>query len=184
MALFLKSCKLLKEYRDIKPFSITFSHGINIVVGENGSGKSTLLNLLTNTSDFKDTFSVKVEPQTTFRFLDTEKHNPRIKNNCADSKNIGFEISSRFLSHGETMMPLLSASKDFENILLFVDEPEAGLSLRNQKKLLTIFENISLHNNCQIILTTHSYIFIKSREEVFSMNEKNWIKSKDFLKGL
>jgi energy-coupling factor transport system ATP-binding protein len=184
--LFLKNCTLKKVFYSIPPFSVTFKDGLNVIVGENGSGKSMFLHLITqtaNTEDLKETFSVNVDPQTTFYFLDTEKHNPRIKSSFFDSKNIGFELSSRFLSHGETMLPLISAAKTFKDILLVVDEPEAGISLKNQLKLVSVFKQ-ALTQNCQVILTTHSYILIKSVEEVFSMDSKKWIKSAEFLKNI
>lgn len=180
--IYLKSVQLLETYRKIKPFTIKFKDGLNVIVGENGSGKSTLLNLAIDPRN-KIIKSDYDKSHFEYKFLDTEKSNPRIKTDCAHSKNIGFEIASRFWSHGETMMPLLSAAEDFKNILLLVDEPEAGLSLNNQKLLLTYF-NKAIKNNCQIILTTHSYVIIKSVEEVFCMDTKKWISSKTYLKNV
>lgn len=178
---FLKKVILKKEFCNIKPCTINFQEGLNVIVGENGSGKSSLLKLITG-ENFKETRKLFVEPQTTFRFLDTEKDNPRIKNNIEHSKNIGFDLNARFVSHGEAMLPLILASQDFKDILLIVDEPEAGISISNQKKIVEAFKKV-VENGCQIILTTHSYVIINSVDKIFSMDKLQWIKSKEFLKS-
>jgi predicted ATPase len=184
MAKFLKSFSLLKEYQ-IKPFKIDFRDGFNVIVGENGSGKSTLLHLLTDDNkDLKKIKKLDYTQGTNFRFLDTEKHNPRMKHDLDNSVNIGFDIASRFASHGEAMLPLILASKQFNDVVLFVDEPEAGISLSNQKKIFDTLEQISKKNNCQVIVTTHSYVIINNIEYVFCMVKKKWMLSKDYLKEL
>jgi len=182
MALLLKSLKLLKEFRNIKPFSTDFIDGINVVVGENGSGKSSLLGLLTNNS-FKEIVKFNYVPNTTFRFFDTEKENPRLKDLESMGKNYGFGLASHFASHGEAMLPILQAAKDFKDILLIVDEPEAGLSLSNQKKIFNVFES-TIKKNCQVIVTTHSYVIIQSVPEVFNMDCLKWQSSKEYLKNV
>jgi predicted ATPase len=179
-ALYLKSFKLKVLYRDMQPFTAKFRPGLNVIVGENGSGKSSLLELLMGPNGAT---SEKNASNVEFKFLDTEKHNPRIKSNIEYEKNIGYMIHSRFKSHGQTMGPLIQASEDFKDILLFIDEPEAGLSLSNQKRSLQAFEK-AVENNCQILLTTHSYVIIKSVPEVFSMDDKVWLSSKDYLKKI
>ena len=182
MPLFLKSLTLKETYRDIPPFKIKFKEGINVIAGENGSGKSTLLDLIM-TPKSKDNESLKEvvcqEESFEYRFVDSEKHNPRIKTEF--SKNIRFEISSRFISHGETMLALITASEDFKGILLLVDEPESGISLNNQKKVFKTLEK-AVGNNCQVIITTHSYVLIKSVPIIFSMDSKTWVKSEEYLK--
>jgi predicted ATPase len=95
--------------------------------------------------------------------------------------NIGYDIACRFASHGEAMLPLILTSKNFKNTILFVDEPEAGISLSNQKKIFNTLQLISKKNNCQVIVTTHSYVIIKNIEQVFCMVKKKWLSSKDYL---
>lgn len=176
---YLKSFHLKSTYRAIEPFTIKFKEGLNIIVGENGSGKSTLLQLLAYPDDNKEIKDVIVDP-VNFRFFDTEKNNPRIKGDITHSKNIGFEISSHFMSHGETMIPIIMAAEDFKDLLLVIDEPEAGISIGNQKKILGAL-NKAVENNCQVVVSTHSYVFIKSVPKVFNMGDKIWVDSKEYL---
>ena len=185
MSRFLKSFTLLREHQKIKPFTLNFKDGLNVIVGENGSGKSTLLNLLTTQNEsFQSLRTVDYEPKIDYRFLDTEKHNPRLKHNLEFSENIAFDIGSRFVSHGEAMLPLILASKSFKDIVLFIDEPEAGISLQNQKKIFDALQDICHNNNCQVIITTHSYVLIKNIGIVFCMNNKKWITSTKYLQNL
>jgi predicted ATPase len=185
MAKFIKSLTLKKEFHKIQPFKIEFRDGLNVIVGENGSGKSSLLQLITDTDNhYNDLRSVDFKPGACFRFLDTEKHNPRIKSDCSNSPNMAFEIGSHFMSHGETMLPLILASKEFKKIVLVVDEPESGISLKNQKKIFDNLQDISIKNECQVILTTHSYVIIKNSPIVFNMTTKQWITSEKYLISL
>lgn len=181
MALFLKSFELLVEYRDIKPFKVEFKDGINIIVGENGSGKSSMMHLLTEYNP-KDGICKIIHDNVEYRFLDTEKHNPRLKHDLEYSKNIRYELSSHFVSHGEAMLPLILASEkeNFKDIILLVDEPESGISLSNQKKIAACFKSV-VTNNCQIIATTHSFVLMKSVDEVFSLDDKKWVSSAEYL---
>jgi zinc transport system ATP-binding protein len=162
-------------------FFLYFKEGLNIIVGENGSGKSTLLDLIVTKHD-KGLVKLESKKGAQFRFLDTEKNNPRINSNLAESKNIGFELSARFMSHGQALLMLLESAGDFKDLLLIVDEPEAGISLHNQIRLLNIFKKLTEEANCQVILSTHSYPLIKGEEHVFCMDLMGWIKSEDYLK--
>lgn len=186
--MYLEKFELFEEYRKIKPFEIVFKDGLNLIVGENGSGKSTLLNIIYNSQNEKSEAKIKLtlsdytlKNSVDTKFFDTEKNNPRIIKDFNESKDIGFDISSRFKSHGEVMFPILDYSKKMKNVVLFVDEPESGVSLSNQLKLLKSF-NVAVENKCQLLIATHSYILIKNVEEVFDMTKLKWVKSKDYLK--
>lgn len=179
MALYIKSLTLKKTYRDVSPFTIRFREGINVIVGENGSGKSTLLDLIMSSEYSKDIREVDYIPAE-YRFFDTEKHNPRLKGDLSNSKNIGFDVASHFASHGQVMLPLIMASKSFKDLSLIIDEPEAGISLSNQKKVLEALKD-AVNNNCQVLIATHSYVLINNVPAVFNMDDKKWMSSSDYL---
>lgn len=181
MSIYLRSFQLKEEYRGIKPFTVKFRKGLNVIVGENGAGKSSMLGLICpgpySNKEEKKLIELDYAPGSNFKFFDTEKNNPRIKSHIEH----GFDAFSRFMSHGQAMLPMMEASEEFKSILLVVDEPEAGISLSNQKKVLAAF-NKAISNDCQVIISTHSYVLINSIDKVFCMESKKWISSKTYLK--
>lgn len=177
----LESFNLTKEFRKISPFSFTFKPDFNVIVGENGSGKSSFLHLITNLEENKDVCIAKYK-SSDFIFFDTEKQNPRVRDIQHLGASYGFALHSRFVSHGQAMLSVLQHPKNLKDSVLIVDEPEAGLSLSNQKKVFDDFKSLT-KNNCQVIITTHSYVMIKHAKEVFDMETKTWMSSEDFLKG-
>jgi predicted ATPase len=64
--------------------------------------------------------------------------------------------------------------------VILLDEPEAGLSLRNQFKVWDEVTRAS-ENKCQIIIATHSLVIIQAAEDVLSLEHGKWMKSGDFI---
>ena len=123
-------------------------------------------------------FSTKFKAGTkNYKIIDTEKDNPRFR----QGDYSGFTLMSHFTSHGETILPLVKACEDFKNEVIFIDEPEAGVSLKNQKQIITAFKK-SVKNGCQLLVTTHSYVLISKVKEIFCLNSFQWISSKEYLK--
>jgi len=83
-------------------------------------------------------------------------------------------------SHGETregvLLGILSLDFDF----LILDEPEQGLSLKNQLKYFNKLNDL----NKTIIIITHSKIFIEHSEYVFDVEEMIWKDSDFYLKQI
>lgn len=193
MVKYLEKYELLErmEDRNIDAFGLEFKSGISVIVGENGSGKSTLLTILSEPEHGKKISNSKFHISedankngVATKFFDTEKHNPRIKDlNYQSADTYRYSLLSRFKSHGQTLFPILEHMKKFNREIIFIDEPESGISPKNQIKLWKAF-NAAVKNECQIILATHSYIFIKLAKEVFDMETKSWIKSEDYLPKL
>ena len=173
----IEDFELKEEFRKIKPFKVAFQKGLNIVVGENGSGKSTLLELLMKKNQVSVTHG-----NGTYHFLDTEKQNPRLKNPNGMGKLFDFGVLSRFSSHGEAMLPLIETIKGFSEKIIIIDEPESGISLSNQKKVIGCIKKAAKDN--QVILTTHSYVIIKNMDIVFSMDVKKWITQKEYFEKI
>lgn len=177
--MFLKNFTLKEKYSKIKPFTIEFREGLNVIVGENGSGKSSMLYFIRN----PDTTLYSVESEDcAFVFFDSEKDNPRTID-LSMSKNYAYALSSHFWSHGEAAMPIIKSLKDIKDTVIILDEPESGLSIKNQSKAFRIFNN-KIKDNCQTIIATHSYVFIKSVDEVFSMDNYSWMSSHEYLKSV
>ena len=172
-----------------KGFEIECSD-INLFVGNQGCGKSTLLNLIQkNHTDIK----VKLSNHTlkngisTF-FFDSEKDNPRIKDpqlfTKPNGENVGIgygvALCSRFKSHGEILQdflitPILKA----KDCVIFLDEPESGLSITNQLRFINAI-NLAVENNCQFFIATHCYPLIESFD-VISLEHKRKMKGIDFI---
>ncbi len=163
---------------------------INLFVGNQGCGKSTLLNLLQQShKDIEITLSENVIKNgvNTFYF-DSEMDNPRVKdpmlftNPSGTSKGIGLggAIKSRFQSHGEVLenfiiTPLMKA----KNSVIFLDEPESGLSITNQYKLIQAI-NKAVENNCQLFIATHCYPLIQSFN-VISLEHNERMNGNEFI---
>lgn len=173
-------------------FCVEFSE-INLFVGDQGCGKSTLLNLIQkNHSDIKmklSNYAIKKEINTFF--FDSEKDNPRIKDpqlfTKPNGENIGIgygaALYSRFKSHGEILenfiiAPILKA----KDCIIILDEPESGLSITNQFKLINAI-NIAVLNNCQFFIATHCYPLIESFN-VISLEHKQQMSGLEFIKKI
>jgi predicted ATPase len=111
------------------------------------------------------------------KFFDTEKQNPRLKREIEHM----FDVASHFMSHGEAIFPMVDTIKMMKNYVIFIDEPEAAVSLKNQKLLFNSMMQ-AVENKCQVFISTHSYILIKNAGEVYDMETKKWIESSEYLK--
>ena len=175
---------------------------LTLLVGDQGSGKSSLLELLSPRTSLepkrskhnKTIVDVELTDEAerngvkTFYF-DTEKNNPRVvdpmtyTNIDGTNRGIGLAgaLQTRYQSHGEVLQHFtvepLAAAKD---CIVFIDEPEAGLSLRNQYKLVQSIRT-ALGNNCQLFISTHCLPVISAFDRVYSMEHRRWMSSNDFV---
>ena len=119
----LQSVTFTKKWRCFpKGTYIDFRPGVNLLVGDQGTGKSSLLAALTDKKlRHRNNINLIGNPKVSFKFLDTEKHNPR----HATEIKYRIDVVCRFMSHGEIMLPLLYEVGKFKNDhLIFIDEPE------------------------------------------------------------
>ncbi len=167
-----------------KGFEIKCSN-VNLLVGNQGCGKSTLLAMLQEkyqSIEIKLTDkAIKMNGVNSY-FFDTEKDNPRVKElSHVSSDNYVTTMMSHFKSHGETLKPIIidPLSKAKDCVILF-DEPESGLSLTNQFKLIKAI-NKAVKNNCQFFIATHCYPLIENFD-VISLEHWEQMKGTEFIK--
>jgi len=183
--------KVLQDHRTLKEGFEFNCSSINLLVGDQGSGKSTLLGLLRDNSDLLE-ISLSdyclTNGVSTF-FFDAEKDNPRMKdpqlytNPNGTDKGIGYTsaLISRFQSHGEiirdfVITPLIQAN----DCVMFIDEPESGLSIRNQFKFINEIKE-AVERNVQFFIATHSLPLIQSINEVISLEHQKIMSSLEFI---
>ena len=96
---------------------------------------------------------------------------------------LGAALKSHFMSHGEVLKEFtVNRIKDAKDCVLFLDEPEAALSLRNQYKLAKEIEK-AVNNNVQLIVATHCLPIIQKFEKVYSLEHLKWMGSKIFIEA-
>ena len=165
---------------------------ITLLVGDQGCGKSTLLELLGKNSKILtlELSEETIKKGTETFYFDTEKMNPRITdpnhyaNMDGTNKGIGFgnALKSRFTSHGETLVGFtVDALKKAENCIVFLDEPESALSLRNQYNLTHEIFAAAANRNCQFVVATHCLILIQTIDSVLSLEHRKWMPSQEFI---
>jgi predicted ATPase len=189
--MYLKSVKFKESYRCFSQGQTFDFQQLNLLVGDQGCGKSTLLNLIFKRDkilDVKLTDLGKAGVKTFY--FDSEKMNPRVLNPIKEYTNLdgtnkgiglGAAIKARFSSHGETLVCFtVHALKKATNNAVFIDEPESGLSLRNQFRFVEEIKN-TLARKCQLFIATHSLVLIQSFGDVLSLEHKQWMKSEDFI---
>lgn len=189
--MYLNSIEFLEDYRCFKKGDSFNFEPITLLVGDQGCGKSSILELLgkNNTKTLKHSLSELGKKGIQTFYFDAEKMNPRINdpnlytNPDGTNRGIGYgnALRTRFTSHGETLVcytiDALSKAKD---CIIFLDEPESALSLKNQFNLLKEILAAS-ERNCQLIISTHCFILIDAMEKVLSLEHRKWLTSKKFV---
>ena len=159
---------------------------ITLLVGDQGCGKSTLLSLLSSLVTGKSTICDvrrSGKEQTKIMFLDLEHDNPRTGSggNPYDSKSMLYNMSVKYQSHGEVLVPILEVIDGQSDSLILLDEPETSLSLRSQFKMVDIFER-ALQKNNQLFLATHNSLFMQSFDKnILSLEHNKYVSYEEFV---
>lgn len=189
--MYIKSIILKEDYRCLKKGLEIELNQNTILVGDQGCGKSSLLKLLSKCSDKLGATMTSANTVVKTYYFDTETMNPRVcdmesnySTPSGESKGIGMGVAlqSHFKSHGETLREFtLDRICDFNDCVVFLDEPESGLSLRNQYKLVKEIIKASSKQNVQFVIATHCLPIISSFLKVYSLEHKQWMDSDDFI---
>lgn len=164
---------------------------INLLVGDQGCGKSTLLRMLQkNSKDLKlDLAEHVIRDSVQSFYFDSEKDNPRMKNpelyTTPSGQDVGIgvggAVASRFKSHGEIMqLMVLDLLTTAENCVVLLDEPESGLSITNQFRLIREI-SAAVERGCQFFIATHCYPLIGAYG-VVSLEHWKKMGGEDFIK--
>lgn len=190
--LYIEQIKIKENYLTLQKDRVIELKPLTVIVGEQGCGKSTLLRLLNKNSDkieVKLCEYLKNDYVDTFYF-DTETMNPRINDidnyTTIDGRSkgigVGAALQSHFQSHGEVLREFtVNRINDAKNCILFLDEPESALSLKNQFLLSKRLIDTTTNNKTQIILATHCLPIISSVEEVFDLVDYKWKNSTEYI---
>jgi len=190
---FIKKIKFNEDFRCYKTGDeIEFKAGINLIVGEQGCGKSSLFEAIIKKFGI---LSVDFDPNSSYVFLDTESMNPRLEESYKAHRNFSnwleegkakseaaidrFALGYNEKSHGQVMLPLLLGMNKLKRKTLFIDEPESGLSIRSQYKVLSHYKELAKNN--QLVIATHSPIFMNEIGEVLSLEDRKWMSADKFI---
>lgn len=188
--MYIEKAKIASQHRCFKKGQKFVFRDITAIVGDQGCGKSTLLKGLQAQDKFLNLLLTPLGLKgVNSYYFDSEHMNPRTtdpnlytKANGED-KGIGYtgSIMSRFKSHGEVLkVYTVDCLKKAKDSVILLDEPESGLSLKNQYKLWVEIKAAS-ERGCQVILATHSLVIIQSVEDVLSLEHGKWMKSDVFV---
>jgi predicted ATPase len=193
--LFVNKIQIIDEYRTLpKGLEIDLQQ-TTLLVGDQGCGKSSLLMLLRDNeiNHIKIHLSEEVQRNgiSTFYF-DSESMNPRMQqldaftNPNGTSRGIGIAgaVSMHFQSHGECIkLMTIEVLKKAKKSIIFLDEPESGLSIKNQYILAYEIRKAE-EREVQFIIATHSIPIIESFVKVYDLENKQWANSDEYIKNI
>lgn len=196
--MFLDKIVFSKNIRTFKKgHTFNFKNNLTVISGENGLGKSTLIGAIRNIFDNKWTMSHdncledilenKKNLDIKIGYIDLASDLYSVKPEI-DYDKFDLMIKCNSVSSGEgailQFIDFLATSLDFP--LIIIDEPERGLSIRNQRRIAAIIKKHSMENPTQqIILTTHSEHIMSLGYEILSLSHKcNYISVDTYLKSM
>lgn len=186
---YLKNVRYIQPDRcDFFPFDLpvlsdlnhlVFDQPVTFFVGENGSGKSTIMELIAGLMGMNaeggsrnqlfsthEELDVLVEACRPVRFPNHPKDHffyraESFYNLMTDFDRTGSSAFSESLHHysrGESFYELLS-NRFFGEGFYLLDEPETGLSLSTQLKVMILLQEL-VENHSQFIIATHSPVLL------------------------
>ena len=160
----------------LKGLTLTIERGqIHAIMGPNGTGKSTLLRKI----ETEEIFTSLYENHKTISLItnDTKKNIYRFFSLDEKLNELGIRQKNdnlsedkiyKLVANSSGQRSFLELQKFFDkapiektaDTVLFFDEPERHISLRNRKKLIAMFTDfLEAHENTQIFAATHEPLF-------------------------
>lgn len=139
---------------------------------------------------------IKVEGEVTYKnaiFFNGEEDNPvtAIPKLLNPNSNDFISMSAQLFfaqeeSHGESMLPALDYILDSAKggYVIFMDEPETALSLKNQIRLAQKIKRSAEEYGNQLIISTHSMALINEFITIFDMETRKWVKREKYVKDI
>lgn len=167
--------------------TIEFRPGVNLLVGDQGTGKSSVLQALgaagglkshSHQKDLAKKVALICTPIACYGF-DFEKDNKRTLSYF--DGDIRFQVASMFSSHGQTNLAIVRGLERADKSLVMFDEPDTALSIRSITELASLFKKAA-EKGCQIVASVHHPFLIWAFPEVYSLEHRKWMTSKDFVR--
>ncbi len=196
----LKSILVRRHFRCFRQGDyLAFKRGVNLLVGDQGSGKSTLIALIrhqaldpsspkTKDADYgrmtngeaRAIIMAETDGPCPMGGRDFEMENQRTINHI-DTFDTDGQIWGMKVSHGQWAKRYLDALKDIKGpAMLVLDEPDMALSPRSIYALIDSFASLA-KKGVQIIASAHNPLLILAQEEVFSLEQGDWISSQAYM---
>jgi len=177
---------LIKSYAGTAPDKLTMSMG---------GYKTEEEYIASHRKHYLDYGVLKIDGDVSYKnavFFDAEEDNPVVAiPKMANPMSRDFSSLTAQLwfaqeeSHGESMKPILEyLLTHAKNGILFFDEPDTALSLKNQVWLGKEMIRSAKENGNQIIASTHALALINQFDTVFDMEARRWVDRKKYVEDV
>ena len=188
------------------PLDIEFKESVTVIVGSNGTGKTRLLKNIEEKAKILDkmqgcklngkdmSYLTTLDNETNITLtVDSNMPYTRIVNYGADSVYTGtcsgdiLQIARHWMSNGETKDIIVERIKNCADSLrkdnlygvMLLDELDNSLDYKKQRKFARVLKQSS--DVMQFIVATHNVPFMSQFKEVFDIETKQYVKTKDYL---
>ena len=187
------------------PLDIEFKESVTVIVGSNGTGKTRLLKNIEEKAKILDEmrgckpngkkmcYLTTIDNENITLTVDSNMPYTRILNYDSGSLyNSDFngdmlQLARHWMSNGETKDIIVERIKNSANNLrkdnkygvLLLDELDNSLDYKKQRKFARVLKQSS--DVMQFIVATHNVPFISQFKEVFDIETKQYVNTKDYI---
>lgn len=189
----LPNVKFIKDYRCFKEGTVVeFPEKLTVITGDNGAGKSTLLSCIrvlfknqwsySHNSEAKGILEDCISQEHEVAYIDISKDLYATRPDL-DYDNLGLQLQAMKGSSGQgSMIQLHHTLSECKAPLVILDEPERGLADARQYMIRALIEKFMFENpDTQVIITSHSRIFMEMTERVLEVQRNKYIKPDGYI---